>query len=196
MAEICFENVSKSFDRVTVISNLNLTIRDGSFTVLVGASGCGKTTLLRCIAGLERPEGGTITGVPDRIAYCFQEDRLLPWRTALGNLEAVLGKARHAEALQWLARVGLEGAEEKYPHELSGGMRSRVSFARALAFQAPLLLLDEPFHALDDETRRRMEELLREETRDRPAMLVTHHPPPPGAPVLALQPAQQNGTLP
>ena len=75
-------------------------------------------------------------------------------------------------------------------------MRSRVSFARALAFQAPLLLLDEPFHALDDETRRRMEELLQEETRDRPAMLVTHHPPPPGAPVLALQPAQQNGTLP
>ena len=107
----------------------------------------------------------------------------------------MLGKAKHAEALQWLARVGLEGAEEKYPHELSGGMRSRVSFARALAFQASLLLLDEPFHALDDETRRRMEELLREETRDRPALLVTHHPPPPGARVLALQPGQQNDTL-
>ena len=189
------QHLTKSFGGAPVLQDLSFSCPETGILYVTGPSGCGKTTLLRCIAGLERPDSGTITGVPDRIAYCFQEDRLLPWRTALGNLEAVLGKAKHAEALQWLARVGLEGAEEKYPHELSGGMRSRVSFARALAFQASLLLLDEPFHALDDETRRRMEELLREETRDRPSLLVTHHPPPPGAWVLALQPGQQNDTL-
>ena len=107
------QHLTKSFGGAPVLRDLSFSCPEAGVLYVTGPSGCGKTTLLRCIAGLERPEGGTITGVPDRIAYCFQEDRLLPWRTARGNLEAVLGKARHAEALQWLARVGLEGAEEK-----------------------------------------------------------------------------------
>lgn len=178
------QHLTKSFDGVPVLTDFSCSFPETGIVRIIGPSGYGKTTLLRCIAGLEKPDGGEISGVPERIAYCFQEDRLLPWRTALGNLEAVLGRRRRDEARSWLARVGLAGAEEKYPNELSGGMRSRVAFARALAFDAPLLLLDEPFHALDSETRAKMEALLEEETKGRLVLLVTHHTPPEGVPVV------------
>lgn len=178
------QHLTKSFDGVPVLSDFSCAFPDSGIVYIVGPSGQGKTTLLRCIAGLEKPESGEVLGVPERIAYCFQEDRLLPWRTALGNLEAVLGRRRREECLRWLALVGLSDARDKYPNELSGGMRSRVAFARALAFDAPLLLLDEPFHALDDATRSAMEELLLRETAGRLVLLVTHHMPPEGAPVV------------
>lgn len=180
------EHLTKRFDGVPVLTDFSCVFPETGIVAIVGPSGYGKTTLLRCIAGLEKPDSGAITGVPERIAYCFQEDRLLPWRTALGNLEAVLGKRRRAEALGWLDRVGLADAADKYPSELSGGMRSRVAFARALAFDAPLLLLDEPFHALDDTTRAAMEALLAEKSRGRLVLLVTHQTPPEGAPVVRI----------
>ena len=178
------EHLTKRFDGVPVLTDFSCVFPETGIVAIAGPSGYGKTTLLRCIAGLEKPDGGVISGVPERIAYCFQEDRLLPWRTALGNLEAVLGKRRRAEALGWLERVGLADAADKYPSELSGGMRSRVAFARALAFDAPLLLLDEPFHALDDATRADMESLLAEKSRGKLVLLVTHQAPPEGAPVV------------
>ena len=132
------QHLTKSFDGNPVLSDFSCTFPDNGIVTIVGPSGYGKTTLLRCIAGLEKPDSGEILGVPERISYCFQEDRLLPWRTALGNLEAVLGRRRREELLCWLDRVGLSEARDKYPSELSGGMRSRVAFARALAFDAPL----------------------------------------------------------
>lgn len=178
------QHLTKSFDGNPVLSDFSCTFPDNGIVTIVGPSGYGKTTLLRCIAGLEKPDSGEILGVPERISYCFQEDRLLPWRTSLGNLEAVLGRRRREELLCWLDRVGLSEARDKYPSELSGGMRSRVAFARALAFDAPLLLLDEPFHALDNATRGAMEELLLSKAKNRLILLVTHHTPPEGAPVV------------
>ena len=184
---LILQNLCKSYGGVPVLQNFSYTFPEEGVVYLAGPSGCGKTTLLRCVAGLEKPESGQVRGVPERVAYCFQEDRLLPWKTAQGNLEAVLGKKRRGEAALWLQKAGLAGAEHKYPDELSGGMRSRVSFARALAYRAPLLLLDEPFHALDGDTRRQMERLLEEETAGCLVLLVTHHPVPEGARVIRLE---------
>ncbi|OUP11972.1 ABC transporter ATP-binding protein [Anaeromassilibacillus sp. An200] len=183
---LTIQHLTKSFNGIQVLQDFSCSFPETGIVSLVGPSGCGKTTLLRCIAGLEHPDSGIVSGIPERIAYCFQEDRLLPWRTALGNLEAVLGKRARREALRWLSLVGLEEAQRKYPGELSGGMRSRVAFARALAFDAPLLLLDEPFHALDSGTRAQMEHLLEQETKNRLALLVTHHTPPEGSRIIQM----------
>ena len=154
------EHLTKRFDGVPVLTDFSCVFPETGIVAIAGPSGYGKTTLLRCIAGLEKPDGGVISGVPERIAYCFQEDRLLPWRTALGNLEAVLGKRRRAEALGWLERVGLADAADKYPSE--------------------------PFHALDDATRADMESLLAEKSRGKLVLLVTHQAPPEGAPVVRI----------
>src|SRR6218665_420884 len=152
----------------SVLSGLDLDISAGAFVALVGPSGCGKSTLLRLVAGLDAPDAGTLSFTPalertrgarSPIAYVFQDAHLLPWRTVLDNvalpleLAGVGEPARHAAARPLLGDVGLGDALARYPAQLSGGMRMRVSLARALVTRPRLLLLDEPFAALDDQLR-------------------------------------------
>ena len=172
------KNIRKSFGNNVVLDDFSLKLTQGSKNVVLGASGCGKTTLLRVIAGLEAIDGGEIMR-DERIAYMFQETRLLPWKNALDNIRAVLKKEDYALADKYLALVGLADEEKKFPHELSGGMAQRVAFARFLAFaeatEADLLLLDEPFSALDKETAAKMLELLKASfSLGKTLLLVTH----------------------
>jgi NitT/TauT family transport system ATP-binding protein len=155
------DGVSQVFTRGAppVLQGVDLTVAPGEFVCLLGASGCGKSTLLNLIAGLVEPTSGRIAVSAARPALMFQEPALLPWLTAAGNVELALkargvGRAgRRAEARTLLERVNLGGAEAKRVHELSGGMRQRVALARALAQDSPVLLMDEPFAALDAITR-------------------------------------------
>jgi NitT/TauT family transport system ATP-binding protein len=155
-------NLSKRFaNGVAALADLSFSLSTGDFVALLGPSGCGKSTALRLIAGLLAPDGGSVTyenGKPD-IGFVFQEPTLMPWADALANarlpldLKRVPRKEADAAARTALARVGLAGFENAMPRELSGGMKMRVSIARALAAKPKLLLLDEPFAALDEITR-------------------------------------------
>jgi NitT/TauT family transport system ATP-binding protein len=193
------EDVSKVFykeanDRrssVHALSSISFQIREDEFVAIVGASGCGKTTLLRTIAGLEQPTRGRIVvnnevvtkPGPDR-AVVFQDMRLLPWRTCLGNVEfglelqGVPKQERHDRAMEAIKLVGLSGWAHYHPGELSGGMQQRVGIARALAVQPAILLMDEPFGALDAITRSQMQQELTRIFAESPAhktvLFVTH----------------------
>ena len=160
---VTLDHVSKSFGRAghghPVLDDISLTVAPGEFVCLLGASGCGKSTLLNLVADLDQPTSGTITVPGGRAALMFQEHALFPWLTAGRNIELALrlrglGRAeRRAEAERLLSLVRLSGAHGKRVHELSGGMRQRVALARALAQDASVLLMDEPFAALDAITR-------------------------------------------
>jgi NitT/TauT family transport system ATP-binding protein len=159
---LSLHGVSKTFDSGTqAIAALDLDVRAGEFLSLVGPSGCGKSTALRIIANLIAPTAGTVEwhGAKPEIGFVFQEPTLMPWRTALDNARLPLelkGVARgdaEARSQKALDRVGLSGFEKAYPRELSGGMKMRVSIARAIAAHPKLLLMDEPFAALDELTR-------------------------------------------
>src|SRR5206468_2408775 len=169
-------NLRRAYGKRVVIENLNLRIERGEFVVLLGESGCGKTTLLRALAGLDPIQGGRIAA-PRRPAVVFQEHRLLPWdnlwrNVALG-LQASDARERAAEAL---TEVGLGDRLDDWPRNLSGGQAQRVALARALVQQPELLLLDEPFAALDALTRIRMHALVRElVTAHRPGVLLVTH---------------------
>jgi len=168
-ALVALRGVGKRFANGTLaLSTVDLTVRQGEFLSLLGPSGCGKSTLLRLIAGLVAPSAGEIAWAPGHaerrreIGFVFQDPTLMPWATALANARLPLrlagvpraeGEARAAAAL---AQVGLRGFERAYPRELSGGMRMRVSIARALVTRPSLLLMDEPFAALDELTRHRL----------------------------------------
>jgi NitT/TauT family transport system ATP-binding protein len=155
--------VSKVYGRgpraVQAVDQVSLTVAPGEFTCLIGASGCGKSTLLSLVAGLEQPTGGEISVVARQVALMFQEPALFPWLTAQANVELALRargaskSERRSRAAQLLELVHLNGFGGKRPHELSGGMRQRVALARALAQDADVLLMDEPFGALDAMTR-------------------------------------------
>ncbi len=171
-ARVKLTDVAKRFRDSIIFDDLDLQIEPGSFVAVMGPSGCGKSTLLRLLAGLERPDVGRvqveIAGQESpRISFVFQEAQLLPWRSVLQNvtLPLELGghEAREAASMarEALIRVGLGEALSKYPHQLSGGMKMRVSLARALVTRPHLLLLDEPFAALDDVTRFRLQNDLR-----------------------------------
>ncbi len=173
------EDVSVVYERegrrTVAVEHVNLDVRPGEFLCIVGASGCGKTTLLRAIDGLVQPTSGRIRlhGEPakptdERMAMVFQEDSLLPWRTTLENVRLGLElrqrraskaqrAARNARALECIELVKLKGFESYYPHELSGGMRQRVNLARGFALNPEILLMDEPFAALDAQTREAMQ---------------------------------------
>jgi NitT/TauT family transport system ATP-binding protein len=154
--------------RYTAVRDVTLTVGAGEFVSVVGPTGCGKSTLLNVAAGLLAPSTGTVSvfgaplqGINRRAGYMFQTDSLMPWRTALGNVMAGLefrGVAdARAQADEWLKRVGLGGFGDRYPHQLSGGMRKRTSLAQTLALDPDIILMDEPFSALDVQTRQLME---------------------------------------
>ncbi|SAL76805.1 ABC transporter-like protein [Caballeronia arvi] len=194
---LCFDNVTCTFagngkhaQTYTAVSGGSLTIGDGEFVSIVGPTGCGKSTLLNVAAGLTRPSSGSLSvfgkklthGLNTQAAYLFQVDALMPWKTAEDNIamglifrgmprEEALGVARG-----WLERVGLHGHGKKYPHQMSGGMRKRAGLAQALALNPRIILMDEPFSALDIQTRHLMEnELLQLWSHDRKSvMFVTH----------------------
>ena len=191
---IFVENVTQVFETAkgefTAVRDVSFSVAPGRFVSLVGPSGCGKTTLLGMIAGLVPLTRGRITlngrpvaaGVPPDIGYLFQRDALLPWKTALENVAlplAIRGRPTaeaRARATEWLRRVGLAGFEGHYPHQLSGGMRKRVSLATTLIYGPTVLLMDEPFSALDVQTRNLMENELLDlwgETRNT-VLFITH----------------------
>ena len=191
---IALANVTKRFVSptgvaMTAIRNVSLTVEPGQFCAIVGPTGCGKSTTLTLTAGLERPSAGTVRvsgrpvdGITKGVSFMFQTDALRPWKpvldnVALGPMFRNLGKTDRAKkAMDWLRTVGLTGFEHHYPHQLSGGMRKRVSLAAALINEPSVLLMDEPFSALDVQTRAIMaNELLTLWDRLRPSvMFVTH----------------------
>lgn len=157
---VVLENLGKRFvDGPPVLENINATVKQGEFVALLGASGCGKSTLLNIIAGLDEPSAGALEVPSDGAAFMFQDSSLYPWLSARGNVELALklrgvGRVeRRAKAQELLELVNLGHSLDKRPHELSGGMRQRVALARSLAQERPLLLMDEPFAALDAITR-------------------------------------------
>ncbi len=168
------KNISHAYGGTPVLKNVSLSLAPGQRMALMGPSGVGKTTLLRILLGLLPPTEGRAENTFPKTAAVFQEPRLLPWRTALENVNLVLGddKTTLPQALEPLKALGLEDARDKYPRELSGGMQQRVALARALAVQADLLVLDEPFKALDETLRRQVMALVAQT----PAaiLLVTH----------------------
>ncbi len=170
------ENVVRRFGERVVLDGLDLSIGAEELVVLLGPSGCGKSTLLRLLAGLDRPDGGRIE-VPQRRAVVFQADRLLPWQRVLRNVTLGLrGPDAVARARAALAEVGLAGRESAWPKQLSGGEAQRVALARALVSEPALVLLDEPFAALDAITRLRMHDLVRNlRSRHHAAMLLVTH---------------------
>jgi NitT/TauT family transport system ATP-binding protein len=193
-APILLEEVSKRYETasgaIPALEQVSLAVQREEFVTLLGPSGCGKSTVLSMIGGLVRPDAGRIlidgelvTGPsPHKVALVFQDAGLFPWRTALDNvgfgleLQGVAAGRRREIALGLLEPMGLRGFEAKYPRELSGGMRQRVAIARALALGTPILLMDEPFGALDEQTRLLMGEWLvgvRRSTR-KTILFVTH----------------------
>ncbi|MFC4099507.1 ABC transporter ATP-binding protein [Paenibacillus xanthanilyticus] len=198
--KISFQHVNKTFKvkgnagrseatEFTALRDINFDVKTGEFMVIVGPSGCGKSTLLDLLGGLTKPTSGSILidGKPikgpalDR-GIVFQQYALFPWKTARGNIEfgleakGIRGKERTERAREFLSLVGLGGFEDRYPHELSGGMKQRVAIARSLAYDPDVLLMDEPFAALDAQTRETLQsELLKiwEKTK-KTIVFITH----------------------
>jgi len=163
--------LSDSGTEVDALTEVDFTVKKGEFVTMIGATGCGKTTLLNIIAGLETVESGEVRLAADlrlgqTIAYVFQHYTLFPWRSVLDNvtfglrMHGVGRRARNKKARELLSQVGLSEFENSYPHELSGGMRQRAAIAQTLALQPKLLLMDEPFGAVDDSTRRDLQRML------------------------------------
>jgi sulfonate transport system ATP-binding protein len=181
------DRVSKRFDAVDALDEVDLTVDRGEIVGLVGTSGCGKSTLLRIIGGLETPtlgevalDGSPVTGPRPEVGFVFQEPRLMPWLTLRGNAEFGLARRprdeRRALAAAAIHRVGLDAFADHLPHQLSGGMAQRAAIARALVTRPSVLLLDEPFSALDAFTRLTLQDHLLEIWReDRPTMLFVTH---------------------
>ena len=144
-------DLTVTYDGRAVLRAVDLTVPDGGHIALMGPSGCGKTTLLRVLAGLRAPDGGTVRVSPGRMACVFQEPRLLPWRTAAENVNAVLSDRAQTmpQALAWLERLELSDARDQYPAALSGGMQQRVAIARALVNNPYTIIADEPTGNLD-----------------------------------------------
>lgn len=169
------QHLCKAFDGKVVLDHVSPTLESGGTACLMAPSGRGKTTLLRCIAGLETPDSGQITDLPERIAYVFQEDRLCDGFSAVDNIRLVTGKALgEGEIRRHLEELGLAGSLDQPVRELSGGMRRRVVISRAVCFGADLLLLDEPFKGLDDEARQQTADYILRHRGAAAILCVTH----------------------
>jgi NitT/TauT family transport system ATP-binding protein len=183
------DQLTKRYGERTVLSDITFDVGPGEIVSIVGPSGCGKTTLLRCVAGLTQPNGGTVTIAgtavtepPEGVGMVFQHFGLFPWKTVFGNVSyglTVQGMSRRdavPRVRQLIGMVGLEGFEQSYPHQLSGGMQQRAGLARALAIEPRVLVMDEPFASLDAQTRDLLQlEMLRIlEQRPAATMFVTH----------------------
>jgi len=166
---------TRSGEPFTAITDVTLDVAAGEFVTIVGPTGCGKSTTLSLVSGLEPATSGTVevhgrpvTDIPEGIGYMFQTDAVLPWKNVLDNValglryHKVAKSEAHAKARDWIQRVGLAGFEDRYPHQLSGGMRKRVAMAQSLIGEPSILLLDEPFGALDVQTREHMQDELLE----------------------------------
>ena len=174
---VTIRDLEKRFSEdIVALRDIDLNVAEGEFVSLVGPSGCGKSTLLRLVAGLAKPTAGNverpgIDETPGSVGFVFQDAHLLPWRTVRRNIELLLeiqnisGEERRRRAQEAIARVGLEGFEDAYPRQLSGGMKMRVSLARTLVLDPQLFLLDEPFGALDEITREKLNDDLLQLTR-------------------------------
>lgn len=193
---LLLENISCTFiskddpsQRYTALADTTLAIAPGEFVSVVGPTGCGKSTLLNVAAGLLQPSSGAVqvfgaplTGINRRAGYMFQAEALMPWRSALHNVIAGLQFRGVAEpearqqGEQWLARVGLQGFGDRYPHQLSGGMRKRVALAQTLILDPDIILMDEPFSALDIQTRQLMENEVLElwSAKKKAVLFITH----------------------
>ena len=179
-----FKNINKSFDDLEVIKDLTFDVSPTDIIGILGASGVGKSTILKLIAGVEKPTKGTLINNSKRVGYVFQEPRLLPWKSTLDNVLLPLlvdntnkNKATQ-KAMYFLDKMGLSGFEHYYPSQLSGGMLQRVSLARAFALEPDLLLLDEPFSALDLRLKSVLETMLKELLAEHPipVLYVSHSP--------------------
>jgi NitT/TauT family transport system ATP-binding protein len=173
----------------TAISDVNLVVEPGQFCAVVGPTGCGKSTTLTLVSGLDRPSGGAVSvggrpveGIERGTSFVFQADALLPWKTVVANVamgplfRGVSKRQAHEQAREWLRRVGLAGFENHHPHQLSGGMRKRVGLAAALINEPSILLMDEPFGALDVQTKAIMSnELLALWEQTRPSVIFVTH---------------------
>jgi NitT/TauT family transport system ATP-binding protein len=182
-AAVSVRNVRRVFDNgVLALEDVSIEVEPGEFLAILGPSGSGKSTLLRLVAGLDRPQVGTVTVDRPDLAYVFQDAHLLPWRNVVRNvilpleLRGVPRPTRAQSALRAIDQVGLADAATRYPAQLSGGMRMRASLARALVTDPSLFLLDEPFAALDEITRHRLDEQLRDlwARRRMTVIFVTH----------------------
>ena len=170
------KEISLRFEQKTVLDRCSLRLGRGERIALMGPSGCGKTSLLRVALGLQMPDGGSVSRAARRVAAVFQEPRLLPWLTAAENVNLVLsdGAGTMPEACEWLRALELLEARTLYPAELSGGMQQRISIARALAVKPALLVMDEPFKAMDDALRERVIRTTASSLNGAALLLATH----------------------
>jgi len=168
--DIICSGLSKSFGEKQVLRNFGYTFPEGKVTAVMGESGVGKTTLFRILLGLEKPDSGTISGLSDKkISVLFQEDRLFPHLTALQNAEVAGSGGKEA-----LNMLGLSGEENSLPENLSGGMQRRVSMARLLCHNGDLLLMDEPFKGLDEDTKKKTMEVFKTLSPTKTIIFITH----------------------
>ncbi|MFB1050124.1 ABC transporter ATP-binding protein [Paraliobacillus sp. JSM ZJ581] len=187
MGELVATNIAKTFNGKKILAGLSFTVKEGEFVTILGPSGSGKSTLFHLIGGMLQPDDGTfildqeeITGKRGAISYTPQSPSLLPWRTVLKNVvlgSEISGEVDNDKARYMLGKAGLQGYEHAYPHQLSGGMRQRVAFVRALLSPQKFICLDEPFSALDEFTRLEMQQWLLKiwEENKKSILFVTHN---------------------
>ena len=178
MSDIIISSISKSFGEKRVLTDFSEVILANKTTVIMGESGCGKTTLINIIMGLEAVDGGEISGIPQKISAVFQDDLLCEDFSAVSNIRAVTGRSiSKSEIISALHQLGLTDADVSRPvRELSGGMKRRVAIARALLADSELVIMDEPFKGLDESTRRIVVDFVLHETKSRTLIVITHSP--------------------